>query len=153
MKIYYNIVRLRIVIKIYLYGRFFIMELRKLDNNEHYVIISALIGLMDSITDYSKVSLDKFKEIVNKNGSVIDYTLSLSNDDIRFLFENLEEAWQEWKITKVPMTLRGYLDSKVKNGLDKHLNDEYLVRNNGINFLLSSINEQLNPWPLEDIKN
>ena len=129
------------------------MELRKLNNNEHYVIVSALIGLMDSITDYSKVSLDKFKEIVNKNGSVIDYTLSLSNDDIRFLFENLEEAWQEWKITKVPMTLRGYLDSKVKNGLDKHLNDEYLVRNNGINFLLSSINEQLNPWPLEDIKN
>ena len=127
------------------------MELRKFDNNEHYVIVSALIGLMDSITDYSKVSLDRFKEIVNKNGSVIDYTLSLSNDEIRFLFENLEEAWKEWKITKVPMTLKGYLDSKVKNGLDKHLDDEFLVHNNGINFLLSSINEQLNPWSLDKV--
>ena len=129
------------------------MELRKFENKEHYVIISALIGLMDSITDYSKVSLDKFKEITKGNGSVIDYTLSLSNDDIRFLFENLEDAWQEWKITKVPMTLKGYLDSKVKNGLEKHLDDELLVHNNGLNFLLSSINEQLNPWSLEEIKN
>ena len=52
------------------YGGGFKMELRKFESNEHYVIISALVGLMDSITDYSKVSFEKFKELLSKNESI-----------------------------------------------------------------------------------
>ncbi len=120
------------------------MELRKFESNEHYVIISALVGLMDSITDYSKVSFEKFKELLSKNESIMDYTLSLTNNDIRFLFDNLEQAWKEWEITKVPMTLKEYLDYTFKRNLENKYEEDSLVHNNGINFLVFSINEQLN---------
>lgn len=120
------------------------MELRKFESNEHYVIISALVGLMDSITDYSQVSFEKFKELLSKNESIMDYTLSLTNNDIRFLFDNLEQAWKEWEITKVPMTLKEYLDYTFKRNLENKYEEDSLVHNNGINFLVFSINEQLN---------
>ena len=110
------------------------MELRKFENNEHYVIISALVGLMDSITDYSKVSFEKFKELLSKNESIMDYTLSLTNNDIRFLFDNLEQAWKEWEITKVPMTLKEYLDYTFKRNLENKYEEDSLVHNNGINY-------------------
>lgn len=126
------------------YGGGFKMELRKFESNEHYVIISALVGLMDSITDYSKVSFEKFKELLSKNESIMDYTLSLTNNDIRFLFDNLEQAWKEWEITKVPMTLKEYLDYTFKRNLENEYEEDSLVHNNGINFLVFSINEQLN---------
>lgn len=126
------------------YGGGFKMELRKFESNEHYVIISALVGLMDSITDYSKVSFEKFKELLSKNESIMDYTLSLTNNDIRFLFDNLEQAWKEWEITKVPMTLKEYLDYTFKRNLENKYEEDSLVHNNGINFLVFSINEQLN---------
>lgn len=126
------------------YGGGFKMELRKFENNEHYVIISALVGLMDSITDYSQVSFEKFKELLSKNESIMDYTLSLTNNDIRFLFDNLEQAWKEWEITKVPMTLKEYLDYTFKRNLENKYEEDSLVHNNGINFLVFSINEQLN---------
>jgi len=120
------------------------MELRKFESKEHYVIISALIGLMDSITDYSKVSMEKFKELLDKNESIMEYTLSFTNNDIRFLFDNLEQAWKDWEITRVPMTLKEYLDYIFKRDLENGHEDDYLVHNNGINFLVFSINEQLN---------
>jgi len=120
------------------------MELRKFESKEHYVIISALIGLMDSITDYSKVSMEKFKELLDKNESIMEYTLSFTNNDIRFLFDNLEQAWKDWEITRVPMTLKEYLDYIFKRDLENRHEDDYLVHNNGINFLVFSINEQLN---------
>ena len=126
------------------YGGGFKMELRKFESNEHYVIISALVGLMDSITDYSQVSFEKFKELLSKNESIMDYTLSLTNNDIRFLFDNLEQAWKEWEITKVPMTLKEYLDYTFKRNLENKYEEDSLVHNNGINFLVFSINEQLN---------
>lgn len=120
------------------------MELRKFESKEHYVIISALIGLMDSITDYSKVSMEKFKELLDKNESIMEYTLFFTNNDIRFLFDNLEQAWKDWEITRVPMTLKEYLDYIFKRDLENRHEDDYLVHNNGINFLVFSINEQLN---------
>lgn len=120
------------------------MELRKFESKEHYVIISALIGLMDSIKDYSKVSMEKFKELLDNNESIMDYTLSLTNNDIRFLFDNLEQAWKDWEITRRPMTLKEYLNYIFKRDLENRHEDDYLVHNNGINFLLFSINEQLN---------
>lgn len=120
------------------------MELRKFESKEHYVIISALIGLMDSIKEYSKVSMEKFKELLDNNESIMDYTLSLTNNDIRFLFDNLEQAWKDWEITRRPMTLKEYLNYIFKRDLENRHEDDYLVHNNGINFLLFSINEQLN---------
>lgn len=120
------------------------MELRQFESKEHYVIISALVGLMDSITDYSKVSLERFKELLDKNQSIMDYTLALTNNEIRFLFDNLEQAWRDWAITKVPMTLKEYLDYTFKRSLENKYEEDSLVHNNGINFLVSSINEQLN---------
>lgn len=120
------------------------MELRKFESKEHYVIISALIGLMDSIKDYSKVSMEKFKELLDNNESIMDYTLSLTNNDIRFLFDNLEQAWKDWEITRRLMTLKEYLNYIFKRDLENRHEDDYLVHNNGINFLLFSINEQLN---------
>ena len=143
MRLYYNIFDFKIFIKIYV-SRGIKMELRQFESKEHYVIISALVGLMDSITDYSKVSLERFKELLDKNQSIMDYTLALTNNEIRFLFDNLEQAWRDWAITKVPMTLKEYLDYTFKRSLENKYEEDSLVHNNGINFLVSSINEQLN---------
>lgn len=143
MEMYYYINKVKVLIK-YILQWGIIVELRKFESKEHYVIISALVGLMDSITDYSKVSLERFKELLDKNQSIMDYTLALTNNEIRFLFDNLEQAWKDWEITRVPMTLKEYLDYIFKRDLENKYEEDSLVHNNGINLLISSINEQLN---------
>lgn len=118
------------------------MKARKLKKSEHYILVSAILGLIDSIKSYDKISIEKFLNFSTED-SFFSYSLSLSNADMQFLFKNLEVAWQEWEVTTEKASLVNYLDFLLQNNKN---NSEYdFIHNNSLVYLLAVLNEELNP--------
>ena len=116
------------------------MKSRKLRNYEHLVVVAALLSLIDSIKDLELVSIEQFRAL---GGDYLEYALSLSNEEIKHIFKNLESVWEEYDITEEPVTLLEYLNSLLETELANHNEKRFSIFNNGLLYLLSTINNQL----------
>ncbi len=116
------------------------MKSRKLRNYEHLVVVAALLSLIDSIKDLELVSVEQFRSL---GGDYLEYALSLSNEDVRHNFKNLDYVWEGYNITEEPVTLLEYLNSILESELANDNEKRFLIFNNGLLYLLSTINNQL----------